>query len=263
MTIKVGIAGWSVPADMRSAGQTAVSHLTQYAARFQCVEINSSFYRPHRAATYERWAASVPPSFRFAAKVPRIITHEHGLIACGKEVASFCDSVAGLAAKLAVLLVQLPPSLEFNRRAAARVFSKLRDAAHARIVCEARHPSWFDAGVDRFFKDTGVTRVFADPRIAGPNLPEAGQPAFSYLRLHGQPRMYYSAYSADCLRDLARQLEPAVSRNEAWCIFDNTAGGAAWPNALKFQEAIPKRAGARRRSAPAKGVSSAGRKRQG
>lgn len=62
--IYVGTAGWAVPAKERDRFDAADSALARYASRFNAVEINTSFYRPHRLATYQRWAESVPPAFR-------------------------------------------------------------------------------------------------------------------------------------------------------------------------------------------------------
>ena len=241
MTVEIGIAGWSIPADYRTPASTpAESHLVQYARRFSCVEINSSFHKPHLPATYERWGRCVPPAFRFAAKLPKAITHEHRLVSCRDLVHRFCGSVAGLEEKLAVVLVQLPPSLVFEPRCVESVFCQLHKGLNARIVCEPRHVSWFDAGVDRFLSDLGVTRVFADPPFGGPPKPELQEKAFSYLRLHGRPHTYHSAYSSRYLCDLAGRLKPVSSAADAqtWCIFDNTARGAAWPDALKLKEEL-------------------------
>ena len=239
--IRVGIAGWSVPAAYRAA-EPAGSHLQQYARHFDCVEINSSFYRPHRPATYARWADSVPPDFRFSAKLPKLITHERRLVACEQPLQEFCASVAGLRDKLAVVLVQLPPSLVFDQGAVEATFSLLRASSGARIVCEARHPSWFAPEVDRLFSALGITRVFADPPAGAPTdallRPVTAPGQFSYLRLHGQPRVYYSSYSADYLADLAARLKLAADGPGAWCIFDNTASAAAWPNAIEFKERL-------------------------
>jgi uncharacterized protein YecE (DUF72 family) len=58
---------------------------------------------------------------------------------------------------------------------------------------------------------------------------------FSYLRLHGRPRVYYSSYSPQYLADLAADLKAAADGADAWCIFDNTASAAAWPNAIQLK----------------------------
>jgi len=110
----IGTAGWSIPAPMAGSFPASGSQLERYSARMTCVEINSSFYRPHRRKTYERWAAGTPYGFRFSAKLPKTITHEHRLADCGKLLDAFLDEAFGLGEKLAVLLVQLPPGLGFD-----------------------------------------------------------------------------------------------------------------------------------------------------
>ena len=74
--IRVGCAGWSLPRDLQPRFGAGESHLARYASRLDAAEINSSFYRPHRRALYEKWAAAVPAHFRFSAKLPKAITHE-------------------------------------------------------------------------------------------------------------------------------------------------------------------------------------------
>ena len=233
--IRIGTAGWSVPAAYRAA-EPVSSQLQHYATHFNCVEINSSFQKPHRPATFARWADSVPPEFRFSAKLPKAITHEHRLVACGQALTQFCATLAGFHGKLAVLLVQLPPSLEFERRTAAASLSRLCTLTSAAIVCEARHLSWFHPRVNRLFSALGITRVFADPPVDAALQPAIGAEQFSYLRLHGQPRRYYSSYSPEYLSSLAVRLHATAKGLGAWCIFDNTAGPAAWSNAMELQE---------------------------
>src|ERR1700749_132945 len=117
---RVGTAGWSIPKTVGDAFPSPGSHLTRYAARFSAVEINSSFYRPHRPATYARWAASVQASFRFSVKLPRTITHERRLLECDDLLARFADEVANLGEKRGPVLIQLPPSLAFEASIAGR-----------------------------------------------------------------------------------------------------------------------------------------------
>ena len=62
---RIGTAGWSIPRIHQVHFPAEGSHLARYAAVFSGAEINSSFYRPHRRSTYERWAASTPDGFRF------------------------------------------------------------------------------------------------------------------------------------------------------------------------------------------------------
>jgi len=78
---RVGCAGWALTKANQAAFPAEGTHLQRYAGRLNAVEINSSFYRPHRLATYEQWAASVPATFRFAVKLPKAITHDQRLVA--------------------------------------------------------------------------------------------------------------------------------------------------------------------------------------
>src|SRR6202789_1317048 len=116
MRIRVGLAGRSNPPAKRFERDPDQTHLSYYAAHFSCVEINSSFYRAHQSSTYARWCAETPPRFRFSVKMPKSITHESHLRKCAAEVERFYDEVSYLQPKLAVVLVQLPPSLEFQSR---------------------------------------------------------------------------------------------------------------------------------------------------
>jgi uncharacterized protein YecE (DUF72 family) len=112
--VRIGTAGWSIPKQHAAPFPSEGTHLERYGAIFNAVEINSSFYRPHRTATYERWAASVPEDFRFAVKVPKSVTHERRLKGTGDLLDQFVSEVGGLGPKLGPLLIQLPPSLAFQ-----------------------------------------------------------------------------------------------------------------------------------------------------
>src|SRR5687768_14648643 len=109
--IRIGCAGWSIASRQAALFGDGTSHLARYATRFDVVEINSSFHRPHRQQTYARWAESVPRHFRFSVKLPRVITHDARLHGVGDALTRFADEIAGLGAKLGGVLVQLPPSL--------------------------------------------------------------------------------------------------------------------------------------------------------
>src|SRR5947209_16149244 len=106
---RVGTAGWTIPKQHAAAFPGSGSHLERYAQRLNAVEINSSFYRPHRRATYERWAASVSADFRFSVKLPRAITHDLRLTGADAALDEFLAQASGLGARFAVVLIQLPP----------------------------------------------------------------------------------------------------------------------------------------------------------
>lgn len=242
--IFVGGAGWSIPREHASQfaatvedGDTAGTHLTRYARRLPAVEINSSFYRSHRPATYARWAASVPAHFRFSVKMPRQITHIQRLRETEEMLTGFVGEAEALGEKLGSILVQLPPSLVFAEAAASGFFAAVRERFGGFIVCEPRHASWFHPDAEAVMQHYHVARVAADPVMP---VPEAAEPGgwrgILYYRLHGSPQIYYSAYSEEYLAVMVQTLKQGlagVATEAVWCIFDNTAAGAATANALR------------------------------
>jgi uncharacterized protein YecE (DUF72 family) len=233
LTLFIGCAGWNLPAAVKTPFPPEGSHLERYAQRLPAVEINSSFYRPHRRSTYSRWSSSVPEAFRFSVKVPRLITHELRLSATEQPLREFLEQVAGLEERLGCLLIQLPPSLRFSHRTADGFLRNFRKLTRAPAVIEPRHVSWFSKAVNDLLRDHRVGRVAADPPPDRAAVEPDGWKGRIYFRLHGSPRTYYSSYAREYLIDLISRMRAAMIGDSAcWCIFDNTAAGAAWQNAL-------------------------------
>lgn len=236
--IWVGCAGWSIPREHADQFAPGESQLARYSTRFATVEINSSFYRPHQPATYTRWAATTPAEFRFAVKAPRVITHERRLREAEEPLGHFFAEAGALGAKLGPVLVQLPPGLAFDAAVVAAFWQEVRDHCPGPVVCEPRHPSWFGDAADRLLQSWEVARVAADPPPAPHADVPGGWAGVRYIRLHGSPRMYYDAYAAPYLERLAQRLIDMSQRAAVWCIFDNTAAGAATANALTLLERL-------------------------
>ena len=236
MKVKVGTAGWTVPRAVADSFPAEGSSLERYASRFPVAEINSSFHRPHRFSTWERWRDSVPDGFRFSAKLPKTITHQAKLADCDTLVGEFLEQAHVLGGKLAVLLVQLPPKLELDANIASTFFNGLASRTEASIACEPRNADWFTAEADALLAELKVARVAADPALSQAAAVPGGWRGLSYWRLHGSPQIYRSSYS-DRISDFAEQLrsDPAAER---WCIFDNTASSAAGADALALIDAL-------------------------
>jgi uncharacterized protein YecE (DUF72 family) len=139
--------------------------------------------------------------------------------------------------------VQLPPKLTFNEEVVAAFFTELRERVSTGLACEPRHATWFEQNADHALASLRVARVAADPsRAPGADAP-GGWPGLVYHRLHGSPRMYYSAYDADALAKLAASLAAAArERVPAWCMFDNTMSAAATGNALTLRALLARMA---------------------
>lgn len=237
--LRIGTAGWTLPRAHAQRFPEEGTHLERCARVLNCVEINSSFYRPHQRKTWERWAASTPDDFRFSVKMPKAITHEAKLLNCGALLLQFVEQAGGLGAKLGPLLVQLPPKLSFDEGLAHDFFTTLRELHTGLVALEPRHESWFTPAVDRLLRGFEIARVAADPPKGSPAaIQPGGWPGLRYWRLHGAPRTYYSDYDERWLQDFAQSLREPAQAAETWVIFDNTALGHATGNALRLQELL-------------------------
>jgi uncharacterized protein YecE (DUF72 family) len=232
--VRIGTAGWSIPRAVAGELVGPGTHLERYARRLGATEINSSFYRPHRASVYAKWAAATPAGFRFAAKLPKTITHEERLLRARAPLDRFLDETAGLGAKRGPVLMQLPPSFAFDARRVGRFLTLLRSRYDGPIVCEPRHPSWGGPAAEALLTSHHVARVAADPAPFPEAALPGGWPGLIYYRLHGAPRMYWSRYDPLRLGAWADALRRRPTGVDAWCVFDNTASGAALANALEL-----------------------------
>jgi uncharacterized protein YecE (DUF72 family) len=236
--IRIGTAGWSIPRAAAFHFESAGTHLRRYSRWFGCAEINSSFHRPHAATTYAKWRDSTPRDFRFAVKMPRTITHELKLQDAREPFVTFLAQTDGLAEKRGPILMQLPPSLSFDAAVVTPFLDVVRKVYGGPMVCEPRHATWFSPAVTSLLRRFAISRVAADP----PPVPEAtvlaGEPRVAYFRLHGSPRKYWSRYDENDIATLAATVRSISSAHEVWCVFDNTASGAAIENAWELRERL-------------------------
>ena len=170
--------------------------------------------------------------------MPRTITHERKLQDAQELFVTFLEQTEGLAEKRGPILVQLPPSLSFDASVVTRFLDEVRTVYKGTMVCEPRHATWFSPEVASLLDGYGISRVAADP----PPVPEATAPAgwarLAYFRLHGSPRTYWSRYDEHAVATLAATVRSISSAADVWCVFDNTASGAAIDNACELRERL-------------------------
>ena len=189
--------------------------------RFPTIEINATFYRLPSRATFESWAAQVPPGFRFAVKMSRYLTHVKRLRAPAEPVDRFWDRATGLGDALGPVLFQLPPTLRRDDRLLRGVLTRLPSSMRAAF--EFRHPSWDDDAVRRLLDDAGAAWVLAhrpgaayEPHVTG---------GWSYLRLHRATEQGWE-YGPRRLRAWADRLA-ALPADPVYAYFNTDPGGAA------------------------------------
>lgn len=237
MKTYIGTAGWCIPAQIKEHFPVEGSHLQRYSKIFNCVEINSTFYKTHKPESFAKWATCVPDYFRFSVKLSRYFTHDKKLMEVGIKLQEALYGYSQLQDKLGVLLVQLPPSLIFNQDNAENFLDHLRQYYTGIVVWEPRHRTWSSLNVLKLFEKYHIHRVIADPEPWPiKNELKSLTEKFRYFRLHGSPEIYKSSYSRKTINNLKQDILISQEKNiPSWIIFDNTTFGFATENALMLK----------------------------
>ena len=85
--------------------------LETYAAHFDTVELNVTFYRMPPTASFRSWAARVPDGFLYAVKASRYLTHIRRLRDPREPVEFLMERASELGPHLGPILLQLPPDM--------------------------------------------------------------------------------------------------------------------------------------------------------
>lgn len=208
MQLRIGSSGFSYDfwrGEFYPPELDAGDMLAYYAARFDTVEINNTFYRMPNAGVLRRWAEVVPAHFRFVIKASRRITHVARLRDVGSDVTYLFRQLEALGDKLGPVLLQCPPFLRVDVEL-LRGFLSLLPSGCAPVL-EFRHRSWFDETVYAALRERGACLCISDEDQADP--PVVATADVGYLRLRGEH------YDDDVLRGWLRRM-------------------AAWPDAYVF-----------------------------
>ena len=140
-----------------------------YAKVFDTVELDNTFYRTPKGTLVRSWARHTPPGFRFAAKVPRAVTHDTALSSAGPAMAEFLRAIEGLGEKLGPLLLQFPASFRRTEASATVLGEFLRDIPKGfRIAAEFRSQSWHVEATASSLRAHGVAMAWTDWRDLPP-----------------------------------------------------------------------------------------------
>ncbi|MCW4470531.1 DUF72 domain-containing protein [Flavobacterium sp. MFBS3-15] len=203
-----------------------------YCEHFSTYELNSTFYKFPTVKTLQNWYNKTPGEFLFSAKAFKGITHYKKFSNCTQEIADLYGTLSeGLAEKLACVLFQLPPSFSYSEERLALIIESL-DFSFKNVV-EFRHESWWRQDVAEALANAGITFC----SVNYPKLPTdiIATTSTGYVRMHGNPKLFYSKYSEGDLQDLHKKLL-AHNFHEAFVYFNNTASEAAIENAIYFKE---------------------------
>jgi uncharacterized protein YecE (DUF72 family) len=199
-----------------------------YAEKFHTIELNVTFYRFPVLKSLENWYNISPEDFSFAVKVPRLITHYKKFTDCTRLIDDFYSLVdAGLRDKLGPILFQLPPRYSYSKDRLDLIVNSMYKG-YINVI-EFRDSSWWKQVVYKRFKKEKL--IFCG--IDYPGLPRETIVTNKtvYYRFHGQPRLYYSAYTKKQLEKVADTIHGNKNVTRAFIYFNNTATAAAIKNA--------------------------------
>jgi len=239
-SVRIGLSGWSYPAwkDSFYAGIRRADWLAYAASRFPTLEVNATFYRGQREKTFRRWHDGTPDDFLFSIKGHRVVTHRLRLKDAGESVILQRDNAKPLGAKLGCVLWQLPASVRADAARLAGFLRVLKQWPGPAHVMEFRDASWFTDETADMLEGTDVANCVSHAadwdmwdRAAGP---------LAYVRLHGAPRTYASAYGPRKLAEWANRIERwRAEGRDVFVYFDNDAEGAAFRDAARLMEMVP------------------------
>jgi len=233
--IHIGTSGWSYPhwKDCFYADVVKKDWLTHYAAQFNTVEINASFYRLQSAETFQKWCQQTPDDFRFSLKANRYLTHTKRLNDPLDSVLIEKQHAQYLHPKLACVLWQLPKNQTKDMHKLQHFVAALTQWQEVNHAIEFRHASWFDDETETLLASHNAVPCVSDAADWPMWLTLNNDPL--YIRLHGHTHTYSSNYTTIQLKKWAECIK---HHHNAWIYFDNDAECAAAKNAIELQKLV-------------------------
>lgn len=206
-----------------------------YAATFDTVEINNSFYRLPSADTFARWRDQAPPGFRYAVKANRYLTQARKLKDCAEPLKRMIAPLRKLGDRLGPVLYQLPPRFRVNLERLADFIALLpKDITH---VFEFRDKSWLTDEMLALLEARGV--AFCAHDMPGSATPRRAVGPIAYVRFHGGEGKYWGRYPDECLIDWTDWIVgQARGGRDVWAYFNNDIDAHAIHDALTLRSMV-------------------------
>ncbi|MBI3859642.1 MAG: DUF72 domain-containing protein [Thaumarchaeota archaeon] len=212
--LRTGCSGWSYKdwsGPFYPKGLPAKDYLKFYSRVFNCVEIDSSFYRIPNAFMIGQWSRNTPEGFTFAPKLPKKITHDNKLENSESTLTYFYSMVSKLKDRLGPVAIQLPPSVKLSThlKVMEKFISELRP--EFRHAVEFRHKSWFTPEVYRLLRKNNIAMVWSLNQYV--ETPPEVTADFIYVRMVGDREIdKFDRIQRDRSEDMKRWAE-AVREN--------------------------------------------------
>jgi uncharacterized protein YecE (DUF72 family) len=240
--VRIGCSGWmynSWRGRLYPERQPKRRWLELYAEQFDTVEVNSTFYRLARRSGVEGWVAQTPPSFTFAVKASRYLTHIRRFVDIAEGIERFYEPLVPLleAGRLGPVLWQLPENFHRDEERLRSWLAALDSAPSGMHTIEFRHPSWFDPAVLDALRAHGVALTIGD-HPARPFQSFQATADWMFIRFHYGHRGRHGNYSKSELSEWAARIASWRRDHTVFAYFNNDWEGFAPANAIKLRRLL-------------------------
>jgi uncharacterized protein YecE (DUF72 family) len=237
--VRIGCSGWNYRewrGGLYPPGVPARRWLECYAARFDTVEVNATFYRLPTRKAVAHWVSQTPPGFCFALKASRYLTHVRRLSGVEQGIRTFEERIEPLrdSGRLGPVLWQLPENFHRDEGRLEELLGALPEGRHA---IEFRHESWFTDDVLAALREHDVALVLGD-HPQRPFQTHEASASWRYLRFHYGSRGRRGNYSERELQTWAARIREWSTGGELFAYFNNDWEGFAPLNASYLRECL-------------------------
>ena len=242
--LRIGCSGWSYKdweGIFYPKGLVAKDYLSYYSKVFDCVEIDSSFYRIPNQFMVGQWRSGTPGGFLFSPKLPKKITHEKKLKDSESTLVYFYSVLSKLKEKLGPIAIQLPPSVKLSTHEGVLKEFVSQLSPQFRHAIEFRHRSWFTPAVYSLLRTNNIAMVWTlNQYVESP--PEVTAD-FVYLRMVGDREITeFKGIQKDRSDDMKRWAA-AVKENSGkfesgYVFFNNHIAGFSPESANEFRRLL-------------------------
>jgi uncharacterized protein YecE (DUF72 family) len=237
---RIGCSGWNYKSwrgRFYPKGLSTAAWLAYYAAHFDTVEVNNTFYRLPERTTFVAWRAHLPPRFTVAVKASRFLTHMKRLRDAEEPIDRLLTRASGLGTRLGPVLYQLPATLgrdDERLREFLTIITRTAPRRRVRHVLEFRNPSWYSGDVYELLEQYGVSLCLHD--MPGSAIAEPFVGPIVYVRFHGADGRYHGSYPSSVLGEWAGRLAERASRGApVFAYFNNDPDAVAVRDAERLR----------------------------
>ncbi|MDG6901158.1 MAG: DUF72 domain-containing protein [Nitrososphaerota archaeon] len=241
--LRIGCSGWSYK-DWQGVfyprALPASDYLSYYSKVFDCVEIDSSFYRVPNQFMLNKWRSSTPDGFVFSPKLPKKITHENKLKNSESSLVYFYSVMSKLKDKLGPIAIQLPPSIKLSTHEGVMKEFVSQLSPEFRHAIEFRHKSWFTPETYSLLKKNNIAMIWTLNQYV--ESPAEVTADFVYLRMVGDREITeFKGIQKDRSEDMKRWAEAVKNSGKfesGYVFFNNHFAGFSPESANEFRRLL-------------------------